>query len=407
MTTDEHKLTVVGEECVEVVMEMMLALLRMNMRVSKSLRFGTDEVQPGRLFSNGDRVMYEFCDLVASVEACQEAGILPVLDPKVVEGMKAEKRQKVLNFLKFSGSLGRVEGVAADPTVPHPEAAVDRPGRPPRKDYSDRKGDWIQLASGGRFYPLDPRKEDVNLQDLAVALARLPRFGGHVSGGPSVHYSVAQHSIIVSEIVSPEAALIGLMHDAHEALSGLGDVTRPVKNALLAVLPFGEIVPWSHVEQLIQAQILAALCPPMDAVTYSGHEAEVKWADRLMLVTEAREFMTPVDDDWWHQEKYGSPSLDRKIELMSPRAAAERFVERFGELTAGRQADTTSWTSPKVSVSCPICKSWVQALGSIRDGFSYIRHNPDAGGPWCPASERSVPVAAREFHLAGQLPWGK
>ena len=86
---------------------------------------------------------------------------------------------------------------------------------------------YIQTYSGIRFWPLDPRIEDINLEDIAHALSMQCRFSGHTS----FHYSVAQHSLIVSEYCKPENALAGLLHDASEAY--LIDVPRPIKPHLI------------------------------------------------------------------------------------------------------------------------------------------------------------------------------
>lgn len=76
--------------------------------------------------------------------------------------------------------------------------------------------------------------DDVDLVDIAAALSRLCRFGGHVSA----FHSVAAHSVQVSALVEAslehldparrrQGAALGLLHDASEAY--LGDITRPLK----------------------------------------------------------------------------------------------------------------------------------------------------------------------------------
>ena len=91
---------------------------------------------------------------------------------------------------------------------------------------SEHKGFYIRTFTGRRYYPADPRAEDISLEDIAHHLSMLCRFTGAVSR----FYSVAEHSVLVSKVVPPEHAFAGLMHDAVEAY--LGDVSRPVKQML-------------------------------------------------------------------------------------------------------------------------------------------------------------------------------
>lgn len=93
-----------------------------------------------------------------------------------------------------------------------------------------RKGDWIQLSSGGQFWPFDPRPEEINIHDIAHALSNLCRFGGHCTR----FYSVAEHSILVSRQCPRELRLAGLLHDASEAY--LVDIPRPIKRSLVGYI---------------------------------------------------------------------------------------------------------------------------------------------------------------------------
>lgn len=85
---------------------------------------------------------------------------------------------------------------------------------------------WIQSASNTvvSFTRPDPLAFDIN--DIALALSRQPRYGGH----GKFFYSVAQHSIYAALVASPEAKLVALMHDAHEAYTG--DIPGPLKELL-------------------------------------------------------------------------------------------------------------------------------------------------------------------------------
>lgn len=85
---------------------------------------------------------------------------------------------------------------------------------------------WIRTFTGKRVTPLDMKPEMVNIRDIAHALARICRYGGHVAG----FVSVGLHSIEVAHMVAedhPELALEALLHDAAEAY--LGDLVRPLK----------------------------------------------------------------------------------------------------------------------------------------------------------------------------------
>ncbi|HEY1187148.1 MAG TPA: hypothetical protein VGE74_05790 [Gemmata sp.] len=108
MTRTEHLLTILSEECAEVAQ-----------RVSKALRFGLAEVQPGQGLTNTERVEYELSDLFAVVEMLVEERV--IADPTVSDFAKRLKKAKVEKFLVFSAGRGLVDGVVIDP-VPHPEA---------------------------------------------------------------------------------------------------------------------------------------------------------------------------------------------------------------------------------------------------------------------------------------------
>lgn len=93
-------------------------------------------------------------------------------------------------------------------------------------DYSD---DWMTTYTGKKFYPTNPRVEDVDIEDIAHALSLMCRFGGHCKH----FYSVAQHSYEAAKFatkIDPEIVLEVLMHDAAEAY--VGDMIRPLKRCM-------------------------------------------------------------------------------------------------------------------------------------------------------------------------------
>lgn len=90
------------------------------------------------------------------------------------------------------------------------------------------RGNWMQLGEGRIFYPLDPRPEEVFIEDIARSLSRLMRYNGH-SDEP---ISVAQHCVQCVHLarldkVNEYQLLSILLHDASEAYTG--DMIRPLK----------------------------------------------------------------------------------------------------------------------------------------------------------------------------------
>jgi len=88
------------------------------------------------------------------------------------------------------------------------------------------KGDYLTTITGRKFWPLDPSVNDIDINDIAWALSRICRYGGHTC----IHYSVATHCIAVSYLVPEEYALWALLHDASEAY--VGDMVRPLKHMM-------------------------------------------------------------------------------------------------------------------------------------------------------------------------------
>lgn len=173
-----------------------------------------------------------------------------------------------------------------------------------------RLGDWIQLYSGKRFWPLDPRAEDIEIEDIAHALSNICRFTGHVRE----FYSVAQHSVFVSFRVPEADALWGLLHDASEAY--VCDIARPVKRQ-------PELAAYRAAEK----RIMDAVCERfgLSKIEPPG----VKVADQRALYTEARDLLPVISPEWhWYAEPY-----DIRVGGLSPRIAKSLFLSRFEALT--------------------------------------------------------------------------
>jgi hypothetical protein len=108
------------------------------------------------------------------------------------------------------------------------------------KNNPIKSNDWIQTSSGRKFHIFSPKEEDVVIEDAAHALSLQCRFNGHT---PEL-YSVAQHSIYVSMMCSPENALCGLLHDLPEAY--IGDMATPLKKQMNAFKQVEECI-WETV----------------------------------------------------------------------------------------------------------------------------------------------------------------
>lgn len=175
---------------------------------------------------------------------------------------------------------------------------------------SERRGEWIQTFTGRRFWPLDPRPEDISITDIAHALSMKCRYGGHCLA----FYSVAEHSVLLSQHVAPAHALWALLHDAAEAY--LADVPKPVKPDLPG---------WKALEAAVMASVCARFRLPAD------EPAEVKEADFRILADEKVAIME--DGPAW--SRLPAP-LGAVIRCLPPAEAKRAFLDRFAELSADR-----------------------------------------------------------------------
>jgi uncharacterized protein len=180
-------------------------------------------------------------------------------------------------------------------------------------------GPYLQTVSGRSVNPFDPDPSQLDAGDIARALANLCRFGGH----SRVFYSVAQHSVIVSELVEQrggdaEDCFAGLMHDATEAY--LGDMPHPIKHRSALGAAFREAE--DHLEQAIR-----------DRFGIKSEVSELKQLDRALLATERRAFSA---EEWHWPELGGIEPLDIELRAWSPDEAADRFARRYAELDARR-----------------------------------------------------------------------
>lgn len=190
-----------------------------------------------------------------------------------------------------------------------PHRRVEGVCPPQRGDGDWFRGDWMQLHSGGRFYPLDPRPEDINPEDIAHALSLLCRYGGHIDR----FYSVAEHCVLMSKAVSRENALHALLHDATEAY--VVDVPRPLKRYLPEYQRIEDDV-WSAISQRFNVS---------KRVPTEVHDADVS-----ILINETRVLM-PNAERWPLLDDY-MPLPATVVMGWSPALAKVRYLNRLKEL---------------------------------------------------------------------------
>lgn len=174
------------------------------------------------------------------------------------------------------------------------------------------------LTRGGTYYDYEnPAASVYDIYDIAAALSRICRFTGHLLDSVE-HYSVAQHCVIVSDIVEPEHAYAALMHDAVEFV--VGDMNGPLK----------QLVPeYKAIEKRCEAEIFSRFRVP-----HPLHPS-VKRADLIAFFTEKRDLTAGSGHDWPGAENY--PPLAKKIRPWRQAEAMFRFLRRYHELTRGME----------------------------------------------------------------------
>ena len=87
-------MVILSEECAELSKE-----------VSKALRFGLDDKEPGQDLTNREKIVNEFNDLFSVMNMLKEHGIF---EDKQLLTMKAieDKKAKVLKYMKYAESVG-------------------------------------------------------------------------------------------------------------------------------------------------------------------------------------------------------------------------------------------------------------------------------------------------------------
>lgn len=175
-----------------------------------------------------------------------------------------------------------------------------------------KQGHFMTTVKRREVYLRDLTPDQIDIEEIAHALARICRYTGHTRE----HYSVAQHCVFVSRFVSKPAAFHGLMHDSHEAY--LGDPSRPLKKAYLDI---------DYGQKEARAYFDAVIFEKYKVIRFDD---EIHLADEISIATEARDFFGVKDPI----EAWGltaGPARER-IRPWPYRKAMAEFLKRFYEL---------------------------------------------------------------------------
>jgi len=170
------------------------------------------------------------------------------------------------------------------------------------------------LTSTGKWFDiLKPSPSMIELQDIASALSKLCRFGGHCSQ----FYSVAEHSILASERMSQRygnSQILmrwALLHDASEAY--VVDIPRPAKR---------QLVDYIRIEETIQRAVAERFDLPWPM------PEEVHEIDNDILSLELRAYMPNQPDALLPPLPIAGLTDGLPNEPLLPRNAEQAFLEK-------------------------------------------------------------------------------
>jgi len=183
---------------------------------------------------------------------------------------------------------------------------------------------WILTAGGRKFHYQSDDPAQFNVDDMAAALSRMCRYGGHISDEYDDDiYSVAQHSVYVYWLLlkkgAPKHVLPwAIAHDMPEAY--WTDVPSPLKS----LLP----------NYKAMENDSAAIMRERYGIPYDDEvERYVKWADMQVLYAESRE-ITSIPSELWDdgvKSEYTLYDIDPHFFLWRPRFARQVFLSAYTE----------------------------------------------------------------------------
>ena len=179
--------------------------------------------------------------------------------------------------------------------------------------HEGRRGLYMHTYTGKKYFPCDPRPEEVCIEDIAHHLSLQNRFAGATTRG----ISVAEHSLFCSYIPDdPRDQLDALMHDAAEAY--LQDMIRPLK-----YLP--QIAPIYKVLEKMNEEAIAKAFP---LLRYPW-SATVKRCDEIAVNLEMEKLIVSPEKGYLHERM---ETVKFRLLNITPKEAEGRFLIRFLDL---------------------------------------------------------------------------
>jgi len=194
---------------------------------------------------------------------------------------------------------------------------------------------YMITYSNKHVHYLNPQEDQIEIEDIAHHLSLICRFGGACKK----HYSVAQHCILLSQIMKMyfgvRLAFEALMHDAEEAY------TQDMVNPLKRILP-----EFQSVGKRLYKCIASKFGMPSEVNPVIYH-----W-DKALFVAEYRSLMPKGYDPPAHLREFPQDLWDMPIHPYgSPEEAEYLFLKRFRDLHNKYKEETKNLTPIELEVA--------------------------------------------------------
>lgn len=163
--------------------------------------------------------------------------------------------------------------------------------------------------SGKQLCLLAPDPTQIEPADIAHGLAYQCCFNGQTR----YFYSIAQHSMLVAQLVAPQYRLAALLHDG--AAAYLGELPLSLRQLVLEF-------------QFVEKRLMAALGARFAIADFAA--PAIRRAHQVALATEQRDLLAHTGGAFAGAEH--SAPVPRRIEALPPEEAKYQFTELLAEL---------------------------------------------------------------------------